>query len=140
MNSKGFTLIELMGSIAIIGILVAMALPAYQAYLIRGHVTEGLQISSNAKFAVYEYYYQKGHWPVDNVDASLPTSTSITGNAVNSVSVQNGKIIITYNTKVGINQNITLSPTFTDSGSLIWACNTYNINSVPAKYRPNHCR
>lgn len=138
MNSKGFTLIELMGSIAIIGILVAMALPAYQAYLIRGHVTEGLQISSNAKFAVYEYYYQKGHWPVDNVDASLPTSTSITGNAVNSVSVQNGKIIITYNTKVGYSQIITLTPTINTIGSINWDCKTNS--TVPAKYRPQNCR
>ena len=136
--SKGFTLIELMISIAIIGILVAIALPAYQDYVKRTHVLEGFQVASRVKFSVYEYYYQKGIWPLDNSSTDLPLATSITGNAVNSVAVHNGKIIITYNTKVGFNQVITLSPTINNIGSIIWDC---KINStVPTKYRPSSCR
>lgn len=140
MSSRGFTLLELLIVIAIIAILASMAVPAYQDYLKRAHVYEGFSLASNVKFAVYEYQTKNGTWPTDNLAADLPSASSIRGNATHSIAVNNGNIIITYNTKVGINQNITLSPTFTDSGSLIWPCNTYNINSVPAKYRPNHCR
>ena len=136
--SKGFTLIELMISVAIIGILVAIALPAYQDYLKRSHVLEGLQLASRVKFSVYEYYYHKGQWPLDNVTTDLPLPSSITGNAVNSVSIQNGKIIITYNTAVGFNQNITLTPTINSIGSINWDCKTNS--TVPAKYRPQSCR
>lgn len=140
MRNKGFTLLELLMVIAIIAILASMALPAYQDYLKRAHVYEGLSLSSNVKFAVYEYQTKTGAWPSDNTAADLPQAGSIKGNATRSVAVNNGNIIITYNTKVGFNQNIVLTPTFTQGGSLIWACNAYTTNSVPFKYRPNYCR
>jgi type IV pilus assembly protein PilA len=140
MANRGFTLLELLMVIAIIAILASMAIPAYQDYLKRSHVYEGFSLASNVKFAIYEYQTKNGTWPTDNLAADLPSANSIQGNATRSVAVNNGNIIITYNTKVGANQNIILKPTFTDGGSLIWSCNIYTANSVPSKYRPNYCR
>ena len=68
---KGFTLIELMIVVAIIGVLAAIAIPAYQDYTIRAQVSEGLTLASGAKAAVSEYYMNHGAWPTDNAVAGL---------------------------------------------------------------------
>ena len=94
---KGFTLIELMIVVAIIGILAAMALPAYQDYTKRSHVSEGLTLAGAAKLGVTEFYADKGTWPTSNTDVGLGAANTITGNAVNSVEVATGGVItITY--------------------------------------------
>ena len=136
---SGFTLIELMIVVAIIGILAAIALPAYQDYTKRSNVTEGLSLAGGVKTAVAEYYSSEGAWPTSNAVAGLETSTNIKGNAVTSVGVSgaSGKITITYNAKVdGTNNTIELLPD-ASGGSIEWDCDG---GSVDAKYRPARCR
>src|SRR6185312_12054520 len=88
---KGFTLIELMIVVAIIGILAAIALPAYQDYTIRSKVTEGLSLVAAAKT-----YASNGAYPADNATAGLAVATDIKGKYVTSVTVANGVITIVY--------------------------------------------
>lgn len=135
-SQQGFTLIELMIVVAIIGILAAIALPAYQDYTKRAHVTEGFSLAGSAKVAVVEYNESEGIMPDTNSRAGLADSTDITGNAVTSVEVTNGKITIIYDAKVTLNASVELSP-ITSSGSIKWACNG---GSVLPKYRPSRCR
>ena len=133
---KGFTLIELMIVVAIIGILAAIALPAYQDYTKRTHVSEGLTLAGGAKASVTEYYSSQGNFPSNNSSAGLAAATDIKGNAVTSVTVTNGKITIAYNGKVTNNATLELSPT-TGAGGVQWSCKG---GTVIAKYRPSNCR
>lgn len=138
MQKNGFTLIELMMVVAIMGVLATVALFSYQDYLKRAHVSEGIYISGNTKFAIYEYFYKHGTWPSTNTTADLPLAASITGRGTRSVAVNNGNIIITFNTYVGSGQTIILAPTLDSNGSIVWRCNTGG--TVLTKYRPQNCR
>ena len=133
---KGFTLIELMIVVAIIGILAAIALPAYQDYTKRTHVAEGLTLAGGAKASVTEYYSSQGKFPSNNASAGLAAKADIKGNAVTSVEVASGKITITYNDKVTNGATLDLSPT-TGAGGVQWSCKGGNVNT---KYRPSNCR
>ncbi|HEZ5869965.1 TPA: pilin [Neisseria meningitidis] len=89
---KGFTLIELMIVIAIVGILAAVALPAYQDYTARAQVSEAILLAEGQKSAVTEYYLNHGIWPGDNSSAGVATSANIKGKYVQSVEVKNGVV------------------------------------------------
>ena len=140
---QGFTLIELMIVVAIIGILAAIAIPAYQDYTIRAQVSEGLQLSSGAKVAVTETFQDRGVLPTTNALAGLAEPGEITGNYVTLVTVANGVISVTYgndaNSKI-LGAVLTISPDTTNPGSVEWACAGGNILSANAKWLPSACR
>lgn len=142
---KGFTLIELMIVIAIIGILAAIALPAYQDYTKRSRVSEGLSLAGGVKSALTEYYASNNAWPTDNVAAGVAAKDQITGNAVKSVEVGaegtgaagTGKITVTFNNKVEDGKTLIMKGVGNDAGSVKWTCTEGNL---PTKYRPSECR
>ncbi|HFA7253049.1 TPA: pilin, partial [Neisseria gonorrhoeae] len=102
---KGFTLIELMIVIAIVGILAAVALPAYQDYTARAQVSEAILLAEGQKSAVTEYYLNNGEWPKDNGSAGVASSSSIKGKYVKQVEVNNG--VVTAEMKSdGVNKEI----------------------------------
>ena len=162
---KGFTLIELMIVVAIIGILAAIAIPAYQDYTIRAQVTEGLSMASAAKAAVSEFYADNGTWPDDTGVAAgtgdLGWTSPPQGKYVGNIVVEDGNIIVQYAAAAPANVNIqndrlVLRPGATVNGDVVWHCgyatypanaNVTVLNTAPTtptdvlgKYLPSNCR
>jgi type IV pilus assembly protein PilA len=135
-RQSGFTLIELMIVVAIIGILAAIAIPAYQDYTKRSHVSEGLNLAGAAKAALAEFYASNGHWPANNASAGLAPAASISGNAVSQVSVAGSTVTVTYNAKVSSGSTLILTAT-DNNGSVDWDCTG---GTVRAAWRPANCR
>lgn len=136
----GFTLIELMIVIAIIGILAAIAIPAYQDYTIRAQISEGLNLAGKAKIAIDEFYSQNGSFPPTNTSAALTAATSITGNYVTSVHVTPGLITITYGNNANQQvqgQTLLLSVLTVGRSNISWTC---KHGTLPNKYLPSSCR
>jgi type IV pilus assembly protein PilA len=157
---KGFTLIELMIVVAIIGILAAIALPAYQDYTIRSQVSEGPSLAEGIKTAVADYYATTGAWPVDALGVppgslgytSLPMGTYIT-----QIDVAAGGITVTYGNKAHTNiagKTLSLTPIVSANGDMSWVCGlaapafadtaptpaTPGVTDVDAKYLPSSCK
>ncbi|EMU4459848.1 pilin, partial [Neisseria gonorrhoeae] len=102
---KGFTLIELMIVIAIVGILAAVALPAYQDYTARAQVSEAILLAEGQKSAVTEYYLNNGEWPENNASAGVANPTDIKGKYVESVTVAKG-VVTAKMLSSGVNKEI----------------------------------
>nr|WP_101120305.1 pilin [Neisseria meningitidis] len=156
---KGFTLIELMIVIAIVGILAAVALPAYQDYTARAQVSEAILLAEGQKSAVTEYYLNHGKWPGGNSDAGVASASDIKGKYVEKVEVANGVITATMassnvnneikgkklslwakrqagSVKWFCGQPVTRNDTATD----VAAANGNTADNINTKHLPSTCR
>jgi type IV pilus assembly protein PilA len=163
-KQSGFTLIELMIVVAIIGILAAIAIPAYQDFTIRSQVAEGMTLAAAAKAAVGDTFANDGEAPSDRTAAGMTANADDTsGNYVTSVAIANGTITITYGNEANAEiagETLALTPYESADLSIVWRCadapepNNTNLlgtsgggntaavgtTSVLAKYRPAACR
>jgi type IV pilus assembly protein PilA len=138
---KGFTLIELMIVVAIIGILAAIAIPAYQDYTIRSQVTEGLNLAGAVKAGVAESFADRGAWPADLDSAGGDTTSPPSGKYVASITVTTGTITITYGNDanaslVSSGPILTMQPKISANNDVIWLCGYYTGAAVTGMTDP----
>ncbi|MDH3747998.1 MAG: pilin [Gammaproteobacteria bacterium] len=137
---QGFTLIELIIVVAIIGILASVAMPTYQSYTVRAQVSEGLNLTGPLQSAIAEYYNDYGAYPTDNGDAGLDAATNYSGKYVDGISVNGAVISIQYGKDANAQINgetvtLTAAPNL---GSMNWDCASGGV--IPDTLLPQVCR
>lgn len=158
-RGAGFTLIELMIVIAIIGILASLAISAYQTYTVRAQITEGLNMADGAKVPVVDAYTNSGTAPADRTAAGMsPNGTDTSGNYVSAVVVTNGRVDITFAGprahQAIFGQTLSVTPYETNGNTVVWRCGTatqpagvllqggapHQLPTVETRYLPSACR
>lgn len=132
---KGFTLVELMITIAIIGVLSAVALPAYQDYVVKTQVSEGLSLARIAKVYINDFYTQKGRLPETSEEATLATTT---GSFIADLKIEDSIVKITFNqnaNKILVGEEVDITPIITGNNNIKFECSS----TLDKKYLPISC-
>jgi len=154
---EGFTLIELMIVVAIIGILASLAMPTYQDRVIRAQVSEGIALSDFVRQSIGAYYSRNKRMPKNNAAAGLPDAAKIVGNYVSEIVVQDGVISITFGNRSNRNlsgKKIALRPAIVDGAPMVpiaWVCGNASVpdkmkvigengTTLPGPHLPIDCR
>jgi type IV pilus assembly protein PilA len=154
-NTKAFTLIELMIVIAIIGILAALAIAAYQTYTVRSQVSEGIAFASGAKVPIVDAYSRNRVLPASRIEAGMsPDPADSSGTYVTRLDIVNGRIDITFGNRAHPDiaaQTLSLTPYLANDNAIVWRCGNASpppgtelvehlAPSVDSRYLPSSCR